>query len=137
MKYGEADMNSEHRRVCGDESVGRLPQIYCFVNGRVFANDLSMVAISEDGEYLAGHCSSSESFGWHDIGMHEHNWKHEHYLERYPGGFVLVWVPREQVKTHAGLLAAIAKNAEAGEAGTPWERERAASKAAENGAPDA
>ncbi len=113
-------------RTVGDESAGRLPEIYCFCNGGS-PGWFTMSALSEDGEFLAGHASSSLSWGAHDLGFHADNWKHEQYRERYPGGFVLVWVP--DPRNHDGLRAAYAKHVAAGQLGTPWQRERAAPNA--------
>lgn len=105
-----------------------MPKIYCFVNSGKGTDWQLGAALSEDGEFLAGHCSSSEGFAKLDMGMASDS-KHEHYRERYPGGYELEWV--DDAKTHLGVQAAHAKHVAAGEIGTPWQQERAKAKAAE------
>lgn len=104
----------------------RLPRIYCFVNG---GEDgwWNMVALSEDGEFLAGHVCSHPSFGPHDMGL-VGEWKHDRYNERYPDGFELVWWPGKP-GDNADIMAAHQRHLDAGEAGTPWQRERKQQKA--------
>lgn len=104
-----------------------MPKIYLFVNSGKGTEWQCGSALSEDGEFLAGHCSSSEGWAKHDMGLTS-DWKHEHYRERYPGGFELEWV--DDAKTHAGVQAAYAKHVAAGEQGTPWQQERAKAKVA-------
>lgn len=106
----------------------QLPSIFVFCNGGAGTDMVSMTALSEDGEFLAGHLCSSERWGWHDMGFSS-EWKHEHYAARYPDGFVLVWVPGDPRK-HAGVMSAHAKHVAAGELGTPWNQAQAAAKRA-------
>lgn len=100
----------------------RLPKIFVFCNSSS-PGWVSMSALTEDGEFIAGHACSELGWGPHDMGM-VGDWKHEHYRERYPDGFELVWVPKP--KESAELMAAHAKHVAAGEEGTPWQRERKA-----------
>lgn len=88
------------------------PKIYAFVNGRVQWGDYLPTALAEDGTSLAGHCSSSLSFAKHDIGIGS-DWKHEAYRKHYPNGYELEWV--DDVSTHAGVQAAIARHNAAAE----------------------
>lgn len=53
-------------------------KIYITINGH-WGDDITGVAICEDGTVLAGHVCSSESFLPHDFGMGDSNWKHENY----------------------------------------------------------
>ena len=100
-----------------------MPKIFLFVNSGHGTDWQCGAALSEDGEFLAGHVSSSLGFARHDMGLTSDR-KHEHYKERYPDGFELVWV--DDARTHEGLLAAHAKHVAAGKLGTLWQRERAA-----------
>jgi hypothetical protein len=127
---GSADYQSELSRRVTDNDTGQpLPKIFAFCNGGE-PEWWNMAALSEDGEFLAGHLCSHPIFGPHDMGITS-DWKHEHYRERYPGGFELVWVPGG-VEEHEGISAAHAKHLSAGKDGTPWQRERAAAKQQES-----
>ena len=108
----------------GGSPDARLPEIYLFVNSGKGTEWQSGSGLSEDGEFLSGHCSSSEHWARHDLGLTS-DWKHELYRERYPDGFALVWV--DEPKGHAGIDAAYDKHCAAGDGGTPWQRERKAS----------
>lgn len=110
-------------------AVTRLPEIYAFVNGGM-PGLLSIVALSEDGEVLAGHASSNGDWGAHDIGVRS-AWKHDLYRERYPGGFAVIWV--DDPKSHPGCKAAIEKANGYGESGSPWQQERDEARAAAKG----
>lgn len=67
-----------------------MGKIFCFINSEN-SFGVQVCALSEDGDSLAGHVSSSESYAKHDIGINS-DWKHEKYKERYPEGYELVWV---------------------------------------------
>lgn len=108
------------------DGVTELPRIFVFCNGGAGTDMVSMTALSQDGEFLAGHLCSSESWGWHDMGFSS-EWKHERYAARYPNGFALVWVPGDPRK-HSGVMAAHAKHVAAGELGTAWNQEQAAKR---------
>jgi len=62
----------------------------CFPGG--FSNgDVIGQALAEDGEGLASHLSSNESWAKHDMGLRGDR-KHEIYKEHYPDGYELVWI---------------------------------------------
>lgn len=102
----------------------RKPKIYVFCNS-CSPEWHSFTALSEDGEFLAGHCCSSHSFAPHDMGVDETGWKRDLYTERYPGGFDVELVDGNP-RLHAGVMAAHAKHVAHGPKGSPWEQERAA-----------
>ena len=66
-----------------------------------------VIAMAEDGTFLASHLSSNEMFAQHDIGLTS-NWKHKTYAKYYPDGYELEWV--DNPKNHEGLMAAYNKN---------------------------
>lgn len=84
----------------------KLPKIYCFINGGC-PGLYHVVALAEDGNALAGHGSSNESWAKHDIGIYS-NWKHDTYEKHYPDGYELEWV--DNADTHPGVLQAIENN---------------------------
>jgi hypothetical protein len=83
-----------------------MPKIYCFINGGI-PGLLDVIAMAEDGTYLAGHGSSNEGWARHDIGISS-DWKHDRYREHYPDGYDLVWL--DKPKGHPGLQEAYARN---------------------------
>lgn len=101
----------------------RMPEIYAFVNGGS-GDWWTCAALSEDGEFLAGHVCSHPNYGPHDMGATS-DWKHDHYRERYPQGFTVVWVDGNPSDDER-VQAAYAKHLAAGEQGTPWQQARAA-----------
>ncbi len=84
--------------------------IACYPNGVMRVGDVISCAMTEDGEVLAEHLSSSESWARHDMGL-ESDWKHDRYRERFPDGYELLWVGGD-FKTNEAWLAALAKNRE-------------------------
>jgi len=62
----------------------------CF-RGGFSSGDVIGQALAEDGEALASHLSSNESWAKHDMGL-TGDWKHEIYGEHYPDGYELVWI---------------------------------------------
>lgn len=64
------------------------PTIYAFVNGGS-PGWLSVMALAEDGEYLAGHISSNVGWAQHDIDTDP---KHELYRKKYPDGYEFKWL---------------------------------------------
>jgi len=98
----------------------RFPEIFCFNNGGS-PGWYSVQALSEDGEFLAGHICSHPAYGPNDMGIST-DWKHENYFERYPDGFRLVWVEGNP-KDDPRIMAAYQKHLDAGDGGTPWQRE--------------
>lgn len=85
------------------------PKIFCWVNSGKGTDWQNVMAMAEDGTYLAGHLSSSEHFAKHDIGLTS-DWKHDAYKKHYPDGYELVWVDDANPGNHAGLDEAYAKN---------------------------
>lgn len=75
------------------DEMKRKPKIFLwcepFNGGR--PGDVIGWALAEDGEGLASHWSSSETFAKHDMGLTS-NWKHEGYAKHYPDGYELVWL---------------------------------------------
>lgn len=82
-----------------------MGKIYGFVNSGV-GEWLECVAIAEDGTVLAGHCSSSEAWAAHDLGI----FKEDKYNAHYPDGWSFEYVPRDKIATHEHLQAAFAKH---------------------------
>jgi hypothetical protein len=106
------------------EHAGRLPEIYAFVNGGE-PGWWNVQALTEDGEFIAGHCCSHPSFGPHDMGVAlGSDWKHDHYRERYPRGFVVIWIDGSP-KYDPRVAAAYEKHLAHGPDGSPWQRSRA------------
>lgn len=86
------------------------PQIFIFCNGCSHEWH-NATAISEDGHFLAGHICSDHAWIPHDMGITS-DWKHDAYKAKYPDGYELVMVPKEEIKTHAGITAAYQKHLE-------------------------
>lgn len=88
--------------------VEELPVIYGFNNGgpRGF---MSACLIAEDGTGLGGHICSSEGYMPHDLGLVEGSRpdRHEKFRDYYPHGYRMAWVPYNEVRGCAGLMAAI------------------------------
>lgn len=70
-----------------------MDKIYCFIN-QINRMGHLVTAYAEDGEYLAGHCSSNKGYAMHDIGINS-NWKRDKYEKKYPEGYVLIWLESE------------------------------------------
>ena len=105
-----------------------LPTIFAFDNtadDRLSLHNGQLIA--EDGTALEGHFSWSEAECAADLGVPHTGpalaragtqasptgigvFKHAQYAAKYPAGYVLEWVPRNVLGSHAGLLAAYAKN---------------------------
>jgi hypothetical protein len=83
------------------------PKIFCWINEGEGTDWQVVMAVAEDGCFLASHVSSSETWARHDIGLTS-DWKHDRYQEHYPDGYELEWV--ENAKTHEGLQAAYVLN---------------------------
>jgi len=83
--------------------------IYGFFNSHQEFGDSVGIAIAEDGEVLATHVSSSESFSAHDLGMNAScTWRHESYTKKYPKGWHCEFVRiRDGRDDHAGLQEAL------------------------------
>jgi hypothetical protein len=85
------------------------PKIYCWVNSGHGSEFQMVMAMAEDGHVLASHCSSSEYWAKHDIGL-TGTWKHDLYAKHYPDGYELVWVEDARPGRTPGLDEAYAKN---------------------------
>lgn len=88
-----------------------MNRIYIFANGG-WGRDLIGMALAEDGAPLGDHLSSSEAWLKHDMGVTSTQ-RHDSYAAHYPepDGYEVVYVPLDEVETHAGLLAAVEANA--------------------------
>lgn len=73
----------------------------------------SIMAMTEDGTYIAGHVCSSHGFIHHDMGF-TGDWKHDHYDEHYPDGWELEFVESADVKSHKGVQKAYELNQQKG-----------------------
>lgn len=82
------------------------PKIFVFVNGGQ-PGLLDVVAIAEDGCYLAGHACSSEYYIPWDMGF-KGTHQHSKYDAHYPNGWELEFVKKP--KKHEGLMKAYALN---------------------------
>jgi len=75
----------------------------CFAGG-FRSGDVIGYALGEDGQGLASHLSSNETWAKHDMGLTS-DWKHEHYAKVYPNGFELIWIddPENDERWQAAL----------------------------------
>ena len=72
-----------------------MKRIYCFVNarGQGGRTDVLVEALCEDGDFLASHRSSDESWARYDIGVTSGR-QHAAYEDHCPEGYSLEWVDR-------------------------------------------
>lgn len=82
-------------------------KIFCWVNSGAGTDWQEVMAMAEDGTFLANHVSSNKGFAMHDIGLTS-DWKHDRYKAKYPDGYELEWI--DDAKSHPGLMAAYALN---------------------------
>lgn len=75
------------------------------VNGSTPGGDVLGCALAEDGEGLAQHLSSSESFSRYDMGLTSTR-KHDVYEAKYPDGYELEWIVESDLDGHAAFQAA-------------------------------
>ncbi len=61
------------------------PEIYAFINARMKGDieDVVSIALAEDGELLAQHISSNETWAQYDMGIYGDR-NHDKYQEHYP-----------------------------------------------------
>lgn len=89
-----------------------LPRILCFNNGG--SRDwYHAVAIAEDGTCLGQHVCSSEGYMKHDLGVLEGTRLDRHeesYSKHYPDGYVMEWVPSNEIRTNEKLMKAFDLN---------------------------
>lgn len=90
-----------------DEREGsNMPKIWVVCDeGGIVPGDVVSYAIAEDGEVIAGHESSNESWARHD--MIGSGWKDGRYREKYPDGYEVIWVGSQAPDGYPGLLEAI------------------------------
>lgn len=94
-----------------------------FVYSACGGGDGPAFALAEDGTVLGSHWCSSDVFVARDLGVTDGSRpdRHDAYRQHYPDGYEVEFVPANEVNTHAGLLAALARNhvqADEAEAGT-------------------
>lgn len=77
------------------QAAGGKPVIRVFIAGSFGRTDIACVAVADDGEELASHISSSETWAKHDLGVTSDR-KHDLYRAKYPDGFEVRWVDRWQ-----------------------------------------
>lgn len=94
-----------------NKPVEELPVIYGFNNGGA-PGWYSGCLIAESGHGLGGHVCSDEGYMPHDLGILEGSRpdRHEGFREHYPDGYRMEFIPMTEVRGHAGLDAAYAKN---------------------------
>ena len=81
-----------------------MSKIFIFAQpSTVGSNFVTGEALTEDGEFIAGHISSDVEWTKHDMGITS-DWKHKYYSEYYPDGYELEWV--DDPANHEGLQAA-------------------------------
>ncbi len=86
-----------------------MNKIYVFKANRFGPTDISCLAVADDGDELANHVSSNESFARFDMGVTSKN-KHEIYKKKFPEGFEVIWV--DDWKSHPFLSEQAKKNQE-------------------------
>lgn len=94
-------------QITEDKTVSEQMKIYCAVVGKYGQDDLQVAALAEDGEFVAGHISSSVYWAQNDIGITSTR-KHELYQKQYPQGYELVWI--DDIEKDARWKEAYAKN---------------------------
>lgn len=90
------------------QAIIALPKIYLFISCG-YESCLNGWAMAEDGNMLAMHVSSSESWAMHALGLCSDR-KHDKYKQYYPNGYELEWIDNAYIITHAGLQAALILN---------------------------
>jgi hypothetical protein len=119
-RYYEAQhlMEMQGRRVAvynpHDKPISALPVIYGFNNGQR-GYFLSARLIAEDGTNLGGHVCSSEAYMPYDLGILDgiRPDRHEAFKNHYPDGYRMEFVSHKDMRSHAGLMAAINRATEA------------------------
>ena len=91
------------------KDVDSLPHILCFNNG---GSDMwyEALAVSEDGVCLGAHVCSSEAYMPYDLGVLDRARPDRHktsYSKHYPDGYVMEWVPSDQINTNERLQKSI------------------------------
>lgn len=87
------------------------PKVYAFINGSDGIGGVYVVALAEDGTFLAAHASSNEGWARRDIGLDGSTRKHDNYATKYPEGFEVVWLdPKTKPEDNAIADELAAKN---------------------------
>lgn len=88
------------------------PEIYAFINARMKGDiqDVVSIALAEDGELLAQHMSSNETWAQYDMGINSGR-KHDKYQEHYPCGYNLLWCDAMDPRVEAAYQKHMAKYA--------------------------
>jgi hypothetical protein len=81
-------------------------KIFAFIE-QINAMGYIVTSVADDGNVLASHCSSSESYAKHDIGINS-KWKHDLYDKHFPNGWEIEWVADPE--THDGFKKACEAN---------------------------
>lgn len=82
-----------------------------FVYSACGGGDGPAFALAEDGTVLGEHWCSSDVYVARDLGADgSRPDRHETYLQHYPDGYEVEFVPANAVNNHAGLRAALARN---------------------------
>jgi hypothetical protein len=95
-----------------NKPVSELPVIYGFNNSDTTRGWCNGVIVAEDGTCLGGHVCSHEGYMLNDLGILEgcRPDRHETFRQHYPDGYRMEFVGSANVRGHAGLDAAYAKN---------------------------
>lgn len=93
------------------------PTIYVFCNTKCNGRGdwHSMVAVTEDGECLAGHICSSHVYAANDMGINEDGWKRDIYAKKYPDGFTVRWIEGDELAAKIPTWEAEQKKRESAE----------------------
>lgn len=89
------------------------PAIYLTCRpGGLCPEDVTGLALAEDGTGLCAHISSDPKWAQHDMGLTS-TWHHDAYKAHYPDGFELVWIadPEHDERWQAALALNRAKAA--------------------------
>lgn len=85
-----------------------LPVIYGFNNGGSRGWYYAQL-VSQDGDGLGSHSCSDEGYMPHDLGILEgtRSDRHERFVEYYPDGYRMEFVPSSEMNTHEPFQAAL------------------------------
>ncbi|QXO12669.1 hypothetical protein pEaSNUABM49_00432 [Erwinia phage pEa_SNUABM_49] len=98
-----------------------MKKIFVVPNGESYFG-VSMVALTEDGDCIAGHLSSNTTWGRHDMGIGS-DWKHDLYDKEYGAGQWELLYADDEVMDSEEFKLAVQRNHEKGEADEQEETE--------------